>query len=829
VKTAAAAVAALVVLSTIGCANRETQFRRLQADCIRSLRTGDLAAAATQAQQGLLLAEASSDPYWDWTFRLLRAETQLLELNFAAATADLTQAIPPDPKFAPLQARQHYLNGKACVTRGDLRCGLEFVRKGSVAAQTGFDTQMDLTVLTGQIRLRLGERKEAEALLASAVEQSSKQGDRYHQALALNDLGMGRLIRNQFDEALALFERVLSFDELRPYTIYASSLNNAGICRMQLGDFDGAISLQKRVVEVRERVGSPDRLEHAVGELGRTYLAAGDVTQGMKHLQRAFDLSRSAQLDADAVLWASALADAYIERRDWDQAARFNDQAIRLRHGTATGKAVWNTLYAADIAHGRGQLDEAEQLFQRASSASQDEPSVGWEAHAGLARVALGRGQAARASDSFERALEIIEKTRSGLLKTDYKLSYLTSLIQFYGEYVEALIEQGQVGRALEIADSSRGRVLSERQHTASPTRVSASAFRSALKQSGAVALSYWLQPTVSWLWIVTPDEIHLAKLPAGDRIASLVRDYQGTIASTISDPLGPGRTAGDELYAALVEPAARWIPAGAKILIVHDGALHGLNFETLPVPEPRRHYWIEDVEIQAIPSLGLLTAPTDRREAHRADQPRSAPTLLLIGSPSVSDPKFPALRYASSEMTKVAAHFDPGQVVSYTGPRASPAAYRAASPERFSMIHFAAHAATNVESPLDSAVVLASDNGAYKLYARDIASGQESLRAELVTISACRGAGERAFSGEGLVGFAWAFLRAGAHRVIAGLWDVDDQSTADLMDTLYSGLAQGQPPAQALRQAKLAMLRRGGSLSRPFHWGPFELFTTTP
>jgi CHAT domain-containing protein len=64
---------------------------------------------------------------------------------------------------------------------------------------------------------------------------------------------------------------------------------------------------------------------------------------------------------------------------------------------------------------------------------------------------------------------------------------------------------------------------------------------------------------------------------------------------------------------------------------------------------------------------------------------------------------------------------------------------------------------------------------------------------------------------------------------VIAGLWDVDDESTATLMDSLYAGLAQGDSPAHALRQAKIAMLRRGGSLARPYYWGPFELFTIAP
>jgi CHAT domain-containing protein len=101
-------------------------------------------------------------------------------------------------------------------------------------------------------------------------------------------------------------------------------------------------------------------------------------------------------------------------------------------------------------------------------------------------------------------------------------------------------------------------------------------------------------------------------------------------------------------------------------------------------------------------------------------------------------------------------------------------------------------------------------------------------LRAELVTVSACRSAGERVYAGEGLVGFAWAFLRAGARRVVAGLWDVDDRSTADLMDVMYERLAAGDTPPKALRAAKLALMTRGGVTAKPYYWGPFQVFTVT-
>ena len=100
-------------------------------------------------------------------------------------------------------------------------------------------------------------------------------------------------------------------------------------------------------------------------------------------------------------------------------------------------------------------------------------------------------------------------------------------------------------------------------------------------------------------------------------------------------------------------------------------------------------------------------------------------------------------------------------------------------------------------------------------------------LTADLVTVSACRSAGERAYSGEGLVGFAWAFLRAGSRRVVAGLWDVDDRSTAALMEHFYARLAAGDAPAAALREAKLTMMKTGAI--RPYYWGPLQMFTVSP
>ena len=127
---------------------------------------------------------------------------------------------------------------------------------------------------------------------------------------------------------------------------------------------------------------------------------------------------------------------------------------------------------------------------------------------------------------------------------------------------------------------------------------------------------------------------------------------------------------------------------------------------------------------------------------------------------------------------------------------------------------------------PLESAVILSPDRDSYKLYARDVV--QHPLKAYLVTISACNGAGTKTYAGEGLVGLSWAFLRAGAQNVIAGLWEVSNASTPQLMDELYRGIHNGEDPATALRKAKLTLMHSTGNYRKPFYWAPFLIYAAS-
>jgi CHAT domain-containing protein/tetratricopeptide (TPR) repeat protein len=103
-------------------------------------------------------------------------------------------------------------------------------------------------------------------------------------------------------------------------------------------------------------------------------------------------------------------------------------------------------------------------------------------------------------------------------------------------------------------------------------------------------------------------------------------------------------------------------------------------------------------------------------------------------------------------------------------------------------------------------------------LTAEDV-SGLDLLATELVVLSACKtGLGE-VRTGEGVFGLRRAFTLAGAKTLVMSLWKVPDQQTQELMEDFYRRILAGQPRADALREAQLAMKAK---YPHPFYWGAF-------
>ena len=647
-----------------------------------------------------------------------------------------------------------------------------------------------------------GRWSEAEEGLHALIADSAAAGDRLHQAQALNNMGMGYLVRGRSDEALHWFDRVIALDDLDRTTIVGQALNNAGICYARLGQFERAVEYQQKAIEIH-RGGRQLDYAQALGELGSTHFLQGDAERGLPAWQEALRIARDAGLANEAVLWARNLAGAYAQRGDWDAAERYNDEATRLAPSQSGSRRAFALVTSAAIAAGRGRAEEAGGLFRQSLDASADVPAVRWMAHEGLAKLAAASANHAEATRQFDQALQTVEQTRSSLLRADYRISFASRLIDFYRGYVEFLMDRGQVDRALEVADARRARVLAERQGVAATAvRASVPALRRLAAVTRTTMLFYWLGPERSWVWSVTGASVTATALPPARDVEARVRAHQASIQDALADPLAAADHPGAKLWAAVVAPVARQLAREATVVIVPDGPLHRINFETLPVAGPPARYWIEDVVVQIAPSLAMLQrGDAFARPGSGPSGGDAAPAVLLIGNPTPRAPEFPALSYAAAEMAGIGQHFPSQTVLRVEGPAASPDAFARLQPERFPIIHFTSHAVANIENPLDSAVILSGPEQGYKLYARDVANTK--LRAELVTVSACRSAGERAYAGEGLVGFAWAFLRGGARRVIAGLWDVDDRSTALLMTEAYRLMADGVAPPVALREAK--------------------------
>ena len=78
-------------------------------------------------------------------------------------------------------------------------------------------------------------------------------------------------------------------------------------------------------------------------------------------------------------------------------------------------------------------------------------------------------------------------------------------------------------------------------------------------------------------------------------------------------------------------------------------------------------------------------------------------------------------------------------------------------------------------------------------------------------------------------MGLSRAFQYAGARSILASLWSVADESTAELMKRFYRYLKAGKTKDEALRASQLDLIRglKDGAAhdtSHPFHWAAFEL-----
>jgi CHAT domain-containing protein len=749
---------------------------------------------------------------WHWKFKLLLAEMHLY--NFDTREAEALLAIPPPPQYPRLAPRYQELRGYVLLLRQQYVAGERLLRATLVAAHTlgDYEVEADTQLLLAAF---LKDRVKGEAASRSALSIANAHGLEYQRSAALLNLGMTFVKRAHYGDAIPYFEEASRIaSRIGAVLLNSSAIGNTATCFYYLGDYPRALRSRLDAMALQRGAGLATPLKNSYLELGDIYLDQGENVKALGYFRQALGLVNKRDSPAQFAAVASAVAQALEESGSLDEAEHYNRQAFDACSKDDREQLAYAFLTRALIANRRGRLPEATQAYREALAAGTKVPAVQWQAYGGLGGLYARSGDLSRAKQSYESALRVIGANRADQLHNEYKITFLSNLMGFYQDYVELLIEQHDLRQALEIADSSRAGVLTENLADGSGTTITQ--LEHDLKSASATVLFYWLAPKHSYLWILSPAAFELITLPDKQQLDREIASYSALIQQEKRDPAASASAVGLRLYDKLIRPAAPYIGHGSQVVLIPDGSLHSLNFETLLVPSPAPHYWIEDVTVSVAPSLGSL-------QVGRATslRPRS---LLLMGDPVMAGTGFDPLPDAANEMQQIRRHFPAAQTTVFTQASAVPDAYRSAQPRRFSTIHFVTHADANKQSPLDSAIILSPHANRFRLYARDVA--EIPLDADLVTISACRGAGARTLSGEGLVGFAWAFFEAGARNVVTSLWDVNDRSTASFMGYFYAGVDSGLSYPAALRNAKLKLLQ--SQYRKPYYWAPFQLYSRT-
>ncbi len=770
----------------------------------------------------------ANDPTWEWKFRLLQAEILLRQFRTQDALQLLGTSDTASPTQGDLAIKRNVLLGLAHRRLGELRKCYDELREARRIADENHSPLMgEVLHAEGSIELDAGHLDAAAAKFRSSLTFARENVDPLLVASNLVNIGVASLYGAHYDEALTQLQKAADFAQSvqarRPLQL---AWGNMGWAYYELGDFEHALDNFEHAEQVAREVDMPPARARWLQDAGLAHYKLGSLQEARKDEEEALRTAtaQGEPMAARIVDMETDLAFLLYEEGQYSAAKNYTDTAALAARNSKDSNAIAYIRFVQGLLAARvAGTPEAEHALLSALRMAVD-LRLRTDIEDALANLYAARHQQSRAELWYSRAIKTFEDKRATEPDEAHRLPAFGFGAGVYWDYSEFLVSLHRPKEALRLLDRSRARTLEEGLRiTGTDSHLIEEGVedpRTVARKLDATIMFYALGPRKSYLWAITAREMRLFVLPASKDIQTWVAEYQKTILRS-GDPLRAGTPAGMALYEALIKPAAALLHPGSKVFLIPDGVLHELNFETLLEPTPDGfRYWIEHVTLTSASSIRIL-ARSNARAEHAATR-----DILLMGNPMQAPGGLEALPDAANEIERIQHHFPLGRATILTRDRAIPTAYASSGPDQYRYIHFVAHGTASRLSPLDSAIVLSPPRERsedFKLYARDIV--KQPLNANLVTISTCYSSGARTYAGEGLVGLAWVFLRAGAHNVIGALWQADDASTPLLMDKLYAELQVGKPPDVALRAAKLSLIRSANVYRKPFYWAPFQLY----
>jgi CHAT domain-containing protein/Tfp pilus assembly protein PilF len=802
---------------------------------IMAFMKGELAKAQALCQQALSVIEHATSPgqlmerilFYLGNVTLLRGDLVGAEDYFRRALLLQSKRVPENLYTSALLDSL----GLAAFERVDLDSAQEYFERSlqlRLRMAPGTPHVATSLNLLGNVARERGDLESAERYYReslAAYEQAMVQ-DTLDSLVDENLTGLAEIARERRDLGAveSYYHRSLKYKKYKQMTTSTPILLSLGETALQLGRLKEAESY------LREYLGSHDKSPSTDWGYSVAFQGLANVLRQAEQLQEA---ARYADLSIESL-------EARIGKLGGTQEAKGK---FRGRHGD-----IYRDALRLQLEMDRPQ--EAFHLLER------------FRAQAFLALLA-------------ERDLSFAGDLSPGLDEERRRLaaSYDSNQLQLAaldpekdGEAIEALQrEQVQLRRRRDEIAVEMRRTAPRLAALQDPQALTFEQVREAL-DPGTVMLSYSVGKEQTHLFIVTRGrELQVETLEIGrkalekdvDRFRQLI-DQTRAGAGLGAEGLG---WFSRRLYGLLVEPAEPWIAAGDRIVVVPDGPLHLLPFAALTRKNGR--HLVEWKPLATVLS-GTVFAELKKQ---RRDTVAGAESFSLQWA-AFGDPWFPPrlaqsrpedigevrLRSLSTraqlrwqrlpqsrrEVEEIATLFPADRRRTYLDREASEERAKAVG-KNARIVHFATHGYVDDRSPFDSGLVLSipeelaegRDNGLLQVW-----EIFESVRldADLVVLSACEtGIGE-IHGGEGIIGLTRAFQYAGARSVLASLWRVEDEATAELMQRFYRHLRDGKAKDEALRAAQLELIRRplrvpdgrGGWTERnaaaPYFWAALQL-----
>lgn len=710
----------------------------------------------------------------------------------------------------------------------------------------------------GIIYMELSENQSAEVFFRSALLAAEDSDDHFEEASALTNLCKLDSMSSKFERAFTHCKQALPlWEQQGKKEKEAEVLNLLGRLYSEVGQPERGLDYHRKALAL---IKSDEQRAETWTHIGDVYLFLNKPQLAALHYEKSLRVQRERGDQKNEAITLNNLSVAYFKAKEFSVAQAALEQSAKLfeRQKNLQGEvaAIVNLGWVLDQLR---RPHKAMQTYGRALRIARETNYSNAEASAlfGMAWTERNRGNLRAAQVRVEEAIAIVESQLGNIGQKDLRTTFFAGRQNFHDFLVEVLMERhrlqpgaGHDVSAFEVSERARVRSLRETlSGRLSPPRLTINEIQKKILDPETVLLEYFLGDSQNYLFVVTPTTFASYTLPRGAALEGLARDVHRLVrkshkreyrAEIIKKSM--------ELSRSLLGQVAGRL-AGKRLLVVAPPALQYVAFSALPnpaAPSTPGVAWpemmIERYEIVTAPSASVI-ASLRQNKRQRADR---SGLLAFLGDAvsglkderlhgtnpqiSLAESELDALerlKYSDDEAEEITKWFPPGSSFKVLGFDVTRDLVLSGRLGGYEILHFATHGYLNSKEAGLSGIVLSRYGRKGEridglLRARDIEA--LDLSAELVVLSACGTALGKEIRGEGLVGLTQAFFSAGPPRVIVSLWDVDDQSTSELMAIFYKHLRNDRmAPAEALRNAQLSMMKKRGR-NAPIFWGGFVL-----